>query len=89
MAKDSSKVRRLPGAGDGPLEPEDPRVKFTRRMGQAIDGPFDQIVSLLCRDGQIVDIIALRENRHEVRGVLEEAFPIYDEMMRPICTCEE
>ena len=87
MAKDSN-IRRLPGAGDGPLEPEDPRLKFARRMDQSIDDGCDQIIAIVCHLGRIVDIVALRDNRHEMRGILAEVFPIYDSMTSIVCTCD-
>jgi hypothetical protein len=76
--ENSGNVRRLSGAGDGPLEPQDPHETFEGRLNAAFEAEYDQFVVIACKNGKIEDIFALRDNRHEIRGILEEAFPIYD-----------
>lgn len=85
MPKDrgKSKVRSLPGADQPPVEQPDPREKYARDIGQALE-VYDQLITICCRGGYIIDILPLRDNRHEVWGVLDEAPLVYNGMTRPL-----
>lgn len=59
-----------------------PEDRFAKDLGQAIS-TADQIVSLVVKGGQIIEVLALNDDRHSILGVLSEAYEVYQDMTRP------
>ena len=76
---DKPKVRHLPTSADALVAQPDPQEKFAADLGKAM-AAHDNLVVVCCRGGYIVDVMAMRDNRHEIRGVLGEVAEVYDEM---------
>ena len=85
---DKPKVRHLPTSADTPVAQPDPLEKFAADLGKALT-VYDNLIVVCCRGGYIIDVMAMRDNRHEIRGVLGEVAEVYDDMTNLIEFGEE